>query len=101
LHLVFLVMFYGHETSLEAAWKYAIIGGFGLSMALFGTILSYYSAHQVCGTDTLAGLNWSVLAGNAAQFDKAPIAAGLHPYSAWIRNHGRHGSDAHVEAGCL
>ena len=22
------------------------------------------------GTDTLAGLNWSVLAGNAAQFDK-------------------------------
>ncbi|MGZ4899566.1 MAG: hydrogenase 4 subunit F, partial [Candidatus Angelobacter sp.] len=28
---VFLVMFYGRETSLEAAWKYAIIGGVGLS----------------------------------------------------------------------
>jgi len=67
---VFLVMFYGRETSLEAAWKYAIIGGVGLSMALFGTILTYYSAHQALGTDTLAGLNWSVLAGNAAQFDK-------------------------------
>ena len=67
---VFLVMFYGRETSLEAAWKYAIIAGVGLSMALFGTILTYYSAHQVLGTDTLAGLNWSVLAGNAAQFDK-------------------------------
>jgi hydrogenase-4 component F len=67
---VFLVMFYGRETSLEAAWKYAIIGGVGLSMALFGTILTYYSAHQLLGTDTLAGLNWSVLAGNAAQFDK-------------------------------
>jgi hydrogenase-4 component F len=67
---VFLVMFYGRETSLEAAWKYAIIGGVGLSMALFGTILTYYSAHQVLGTDTLAGLNWSVLVGNAAQFDK-------------------------------
>jgi hydrogenase-4 component F len=63
-------MFYGRETSLEAAWKYAIIGGVGLSMALFGTILTYYSAHQALGTDTLAGLNWSVLAGNAAQFDK-------------------------------
>jgi hydrogenase-4 component F len=67
---VFLVMFYGRETSLEAAWKYAIIGGVGLSMALFGTILIYYSAHLSLGTDTLAGLNWSVLVENAAQFDK-------------------------------
>lgn len=70
---VFLVMFYGRETSLEAAWKYAIIGGVGLSMALFGTILTYYSAHQALGTDTLAGLNWSVLVGNASQFDKATM----------------------------
>jgi hydrogenase-4 component F len=67
---VFLVMFYGRETSLEAAWKYAIIGGVGLSMALFGTILTYYSAYRALGTDTLAGLNWSVLVGNAAQFDR-------------------------------
>src|SRR5712691_9197046 len=67
---VFLVMFYGRETSLEAAWKYAIIGGVGLSLALFGTILTYYSAYRALGTDTLAGLNWSVLVGNAAQFDK-------------------------------
>jgi len=67
---VFLVMFYGRETSLEAAWKYAIIGGVGLSMALFGTILTYYSAYGALGTDTLAGLNWSVLARNAAHFDK-------------------------------
>jgi hydrogenase-4 component F len=67
---VFLVMFYGRETSLEAAWKYAVIGGVGLSMALFGTILTYYSAHLALGTDTLAGLNWSVLVGNAAHFDK-------------------------------
>lgn len=70
---VFLVMFYGRETSLEAAWKYAIIGGVGLSMALFGTILTYYSAQQISGTDTLAGLNWSVLAGNAVRFDKATM----------------------------
>jgi hydrogenase-4 component F len=67
---VFLVMFYGRDTSLEGAWKYAIIGGVGLSMALFGTILTYYSAYGAVGTDTLAGLNWSVLAGNAARFDK-------------------------------
>ena len=67
---VFFVMFYGRDTSLEAAWKYAIIGGVGLSLALFGTILIYYSAYRTLGTDTLAGLNWSVLAQNAAQFDK-------------------------------
>ena len=39
-------------------------------MALFGTILAYYSAHLVMGTDTLAGLNWSVLVPNASKFDK-------------------------------
>ncbi len=67
---VFLVTFYGRETSLEAAWKYAIIGGVGLSMALFGTILTYYAAHRFAGIETLAGLNWSMLVGNAAQLDK-------------------------------
>jgi hydrogenase-4 component F len=67
---VFLVMFYGRETSLEAAWKYAIIASVGLSLALFGTILTYYSAFRLLGTETLASLNWSVLAGNAANFDK-------------------------------
>jgi hydrogenase-4 component F len=70
---VILVMFYERDTSLEAAWKYAIIGGVGLSMALFGTILTYYSAHRALGTETLAGLNWSVLVGNAAHFDKATM----------------------------
>ena len=66
---VFLIAFYGRATSLEAAWKYTMIGGVGLSMALFGTILTYYAAHNVPGTDTLAGLNWSVLASNAPQLD--------------------------------
>src|ERR1022692_4387831 len=70
---IFLVAFYGRSTSLEAAWKYAIIGGVGLSMALFGTILTYYSAHRIEGTETLAGLNWSVLVQNAARFDKTTM----------------------------
>jgi hydrogenase-4 component F len=70
---VFLVTFYGRATSLEAAWKYAIIGGVGLSMALLGTILTYYSAHNVLETETLAGLNWSALVRHAAQFDKTTM----------------------------
>jgi hydrogenase-4 component F len=70
---VFLVAFYGKGTSIEAAWKYAIIGGVGLSMALFGTILTYYSGHALAGSDTLAGLNWSFLAARAAQLDKTTL----------------------------
>jgi hydrogenase-4 component F len=67
---IFLVTFYGRPTSLEAAWKYAMIGSVGLSMALFGTILTYYSAHQAMGVETLSGLNWSTLVNSAAAFDK-------------------------------
>jgi hydrogenase-4 component F len=93
---VFLVAFYGKATSLEAAWKYAIIGGVGLSMALFGTILTYYSGHALPGADTMAGLNWSFLAERAAQLDKTTIRlafilallgygtkAGLAPMHTW------------------
>jgi hydrogenase-4 component F len=93
---VFLVTFYGRKTSLEAAWKYAIIGGVGLSMALLGTFLTYYSGHRILGTDTLAGLNWSFLAGNATQLDKPTMRlafilillgygtkAGLAPMHTW------------------
>ena len=93
---VFLVTFYGKVTSLEAAWKYAIIGGVGLSMALFGTVLTYYAGHNLPGSDTLAGLNWSMLAAHAAQLDKTTMRlafilvllgygtkAGLAPMHTW------------------
>ena len=93
---VFLVTFYGKATSLEAAWKYAIIGGVGLSMALFGTIVTYYAGHKLPGSDGLAGLNWSVLARQAAQLDKTSMRmafvlvllgygtkAGLAPMHTW------------------
>src|SRR5437764_1376061 len=66
---IFLVTYYGRPTSLEAAWKYAMIGGVGLSMALFGTVLTYYSAHSVLGTESLSELNWSVLVTSASRFD--------------------------------
>ena len=38
---VFLVMFYGRETSLEAAWKYAIIGGVGPAEFYAKTLRNY------------------------------------------------------------
>ena len=33
-----------HATSLEAAWKYFILCGVGIALALFGTILLYFAA---------------------------------------------------------
>ncbi len=93
---VFLVTFYGKVTSLEAAWKYAIIGGVGLSMALFGTLVTYYAGHRLAGSDALAGLNWSVLAQHAGLLDKTSMRlafalilmgygtkAGLAPMHTW------------------
>lgn len=66
---IFLVAFYGEPKSLEAAWKYAIIGGVGLSMALFGTILTYHATHQATGAETWNALNWPFLLASAHQFD--------------------------------
>lgn len=66
---VFLVAFYGKPTSLEAAWKYAIIGGVGLSMALFGTILTYYAAFEGTGMETWEALNWPFLFSAAPSFN--------------------------------
>ena len=93
---VFLVTFYGKVTSLEAAWKYAMIGGVGLSMALFGTLLTYYAGHRLPGSDGLAGLNWSNLVHQAALLDKPSMRmafilvllgygtkAGLAPMHTW------------------
>jgi hydrogenase-4 component F len=93
---VFLVTFYGKVTSLEAAWKYAIIGGVGLAMALFGTVLAYYSGHNLTDSGTLAGLNWSVLVEHASELDKTTMRlafilvllgygtkAGLAPMHTW------------------
>jgi hydrogenase-4 component F len=66
---VLLVTFYNQKTSFEAGWKYIIIGSVGISLALFGTVLTYFSAVGVLGHDTAHGMNWSVLAVIAGQFD--------------------------------
>ncbi len=60
---VLLVTFHNQKTSFEAGWKYIIIGSVGLSLALFGTVFTYYAAVGVLGPETRGGMNWSVLAG--------------------------------------
>jgi hydrogenase-4 component F len=99
---LFLVSFYGSGEALEAAWKYVIVGSVGIALALFGTILAYYSAVQVLGTSY--DLNWSVLAPVAAHLNPGVMRlallfiivgygtkAGLAPMHTWL-------PDAHSEA---
>ena len=74
---VLLVTFYNQKTSFEAGWKYIIIGSIGISLALFGTIFTYYSAVSVLGEDARHGMNWSVLAGIAEKFDPKAMRLAL------------------------
>jgi len=46
---VLLVTFYNQKSSFEAGWKYVIIGSVGISLALFGTVITYSSAVRVLG----------------------------------------------------
>jgi hydrogenase-4 component F len=93
---VLLVTFYNQKTSFEAGWKYMIIGSIGISLALFGTIFTYYSAVGVLGAETHQGMNWSVLAAIAGKFDPKAMRlafilvllgygtkAGLAPMHTW------------------
>jgi hydrogenase-4 component F len=66
---VLLVTFYNQKTSFEAGWKYIIIGSVGISLALFGTVITYYSAIGVLGPHTQNGMNWSVLVTLADKLD--------------------------------
>lgn len=99
---LFLVSFYRTREALEAAWKYVIVGSVGIALALFGTILTYYSAVQVLGTSY--DLNWSVLAPATSQLNPGVMRlaflfivigygtkAGLAPMHTWL-------PDAHSEA---
>lgn len=47
---VLLVALFRTAEGLEAAWKYFILCGVGLAMALFGTVLLYFAAQRVLGS---------------------------------------------------
>jgi hydrogenase-4 component F len=93
---VLLVTFYNQKTSFEAGWKYIIIGSIGISLALFGTVITYSSAVDVLGEHAPQGMNWSVLVRIADKFNPAAMRlafvlvllgygtkAGLAPMHTW------------------
>jgi hydrogenase-4 component F len=93
---VLLVTFYNQKTSFEAGWKYIIIGSVGISLALFGTVITYSSAVGVLGTHAGQGMSWSVLVEIADKFNPTAMRlafvmvllgygtkAGLAPMHTW------------------
>ena len=46
---VFLVAFHNRDTSLEAAWKFLVLGSLGLAFALLGTVLLFASGRGLLG----------------------------------------------------
>ena len=93
---VLLVRFYNQKSSLEAAWKYIIIGSAGIALALLGTVLTYFAALPALGEHAAHGFNWSVLVGVADRCQPAAMRlafvlvlvgygtkAGLAPMHTW------------------
>jgi hydrogenase-4 component F len=68
---VFLVTFHDRDTSLEAAWKFLMLGSLGLAFALLGTVLLFASGQGHLG-EGVGALNWTRL------MQAAPI---MHPFS--------------------
>jgi len=102
LTTVLLVSVYRTAASLEAAWKYFILCGVGIALALFGTVLLYMAAAKLLGEHG-ATLLWTDLAAIRGQLDPTIITLafvfllvgygtkiGLVPLHSWL-------PDAHAE----
>ena len=98
-----LVGFYRTKAALEAAWKYIILCTVGITIALFGVLLTYYASLQAAGTGA-ASLNWTALSRSAQGLDPTMMRlafvfvlvgfgtkAGFAPLHTWL-------ADAHSQA---
>jgi hydrogenase-4 component F len=68
---VFLITFHDTDTSLEAGWKFLVLGSLGLAFALLGTVLLFAAGLGRLG-EGMAALNWT-------RFMEA--APSLHPFT--------------------
>lgn len=99
----FLVGHRRSRRSVEATWKYVIIGSVGIALAYLGTILVYYTARQT-SIPARAALDWNQLAAHANELDPGVMRiafallvlgygakAGMVPLHSWL-------PDAHSQA---
>lgn len=68
---VFLVAFQNRDSSLEAAWKFLVLGSVGLAFALLGTVLLFAAGGGTLGEDASA-LDWTGFLARAGS---------LHPFT--------------------
>jgi hydrogenase-4 component F len=93
---VLMVVVHGTPAAIEAAWKFFILCGVGIALALFGTILLYMAAQPVTGHGD-PGLSWAALRAVAARCDAGLLnlafvflavgygtKAGLVPLHSWL-----------------
>jgi hydrogenase-4 component F len=66
LATVLLVSLYRTPAAIAAAWKYFILCGVGIALALFGTILIFSTSSEVLGHGN-AALTWTLLYEQAGQ----------------------------------
>src|SRR5512134_658552 len=102
LSTVLLVSLYRTPSAIEAAWKYFILCGVGIALALFGTVLLYFASEKVFGEGS-QGLLWTNLSASAGQLEPTVLSlafiflvvgygtkVGLVPLHNWL-------PDAHAE----
>lgn len=68
---VFLITFHDKDTSLEAGWKFLVLGSLGLGFALLGTVLLFAAGQGHLG-EGMAALNWTRF---------MQVAPSLHPFT--------------------
>ena len=68
---VFLVTFHNRDTSLEAAWKFLMLGSLGLGFALLGTVLLFAAGQGRLG-EGMSALHWTRF---------METASNLHPFT--------------------
>ena len=103
----FLVAYEREATSIEAAWKYIIIVSAGISLALLGTILFYWSGTFVLGPTY--DMTWDALRDIAPRLNPALVSlsfllvligygtkVGLAPMHTWLPDAHSEGSGAGV-----
>lgn len=101
LATVSMVAVHRTPAAFEAAWKFFILCGVGIALALFGTIVLYLAAQPLLTEET--GLSWAALMLVAARCDPNTLnlafaflllgygtKAGLVPLHSWL-------PDAHAE----
>jgi len=102
LATVLLVSLYRTPDSVEAAWKYFMLCGVGIALALFGTVLLYFAAAQIIPNPE-EGILWANLIFYSSQLQPAIVViafvfllvgygtkVGLVPMHTWL-------PDAHSE----